>query len=326
MSQLDHTLVLFFRYYLSLFLLLARGAIVHRGDTVIKVFDKSEPNEALLQQLFAHAPVPTLVTDEDDVILMSNKAFNNLSGYADTELVGKDISLLYADRYQPLYDLSRHRQLSKDGYYEGDAWCLSKEGTKHLLQEKVQLIRHHNKTFYLNLFENITKSRQLTERYRYLAMHDVLTGLANRSLAEDRFVHALQNTVRVGEKLGILLCDLNEFKQVNDVYGHHIGDLLLMEVAHRLTNLVRKGDTVARLGGDEFLIIAERLKSEQELELFVKKVEEHMQTDLIIEGHTIHISLCIGDACSPRNGTTYEQLLRVADKKMYHDKERFYGL
>ena len=299
--------------------------LVQKGDATIKAFDRFRSDNILLQQLFAHSPIATLVTNEDDSILMINSAFSDLSGYTDTELIGKSRSLFRSDRHEPLFYEQRSNQIAQFGHHEGEIWSQRKDRSEHLLLEKVQQITHHSKTYYLNLFEDITKSRQLIERYRYLAMHDALTGLANRSLAQDRFTHALQNTVRAGEKLGILLCDLNEFKQVNDVYGHHIGDLLLVEVAKRLTRLVREGDTVARLGGDEFLIIAERLKTEKELALFVKKIEEQMQTDIVIEGHSIHISLCIGDACSPMNGTTYEQLLKVADRKMYHDKERFYG-
>ncbi len=283
------------------------------------------PSNTLENQLFIHSPIPTVVTDENRVIVMINSAFSALSGYFSSEVIGENMSLFKTGRHDHLFYEDKWQKLADTGFYEGEVWNRCQDQSERLLLEKIQAIKYHSKNYYLCMFEDVTESRKLVERYRYLAMHDALTGLANRSLAKDRFSHALLNSVRAGEKLGILLCDLNEFKQVNDLYGHHIGDMFLIEIGKKLTQLVREGDTVARIGGDEFLIIVERLQTVEELGHLVQKIQKQLQTSFDIDGQVIDARVSIGTACSPQDGLTYENLLKVADHKMYKDKERYYG-
>jgi len=286
----------------------------------------SKRDDSLENQLFIHSAVPTVITDEQSNIVKNNAAFSLLMGYTKEEMLGERISLFKTGRHDSTFYKERRDHLVKKGFYEGEIWSRCKDQSECLLVEKVSTVQHQSKRYYQYMVEDITESRKLADRYRYLAMHDALTGLANRSLAKDRFSHALINSVRVGEKLGVLLCDLNEFKQVNDVHGHHVGDMLLIEIAKKLTESVREGDTVARIGGDEFLIIIERLQNEDELEHLVQKIQEKLQTSFEIDGQLIDARISIGDACSPQDGLTYENLLKIADHKMYRAKERYYGI
>jgi diguanylate cyclase (GGDEF)-like protein/PAS domain S-box-containing protein len=292
---------------------------------LVKSLFNSTSSNTLEEQLFRHCPIAAIVTDANHVIIKVNRAFSTLSGYASKEVLGENISLFKTGRHDHLFYKDRWQKLSETGHYEGEVWARFQDRPERLILEKIQVVKQQQESYYLYMLEDITESRKLVERYRYLAMHDALTGLANRSLAKDRFSHAMINTVRAGEKLGILLCDLNEFKQVNDQYGHHVGDILLTAISKKLTELVREGDTVARIGGDEFLIIVERLKTKDELDHLVKKIQKHMQTSFEIEGQTIDARVSIGDACSPADGFTYENLLKVADHRMYREKERYYG-
>ena len=286
---------------------------------------KNPPHSDLALQSFIALPLGAMVIDQKNRIVMVNSAFCDMSGYAEDELLGQQsFTFLTGHHSTEFYD--RHQKILSDyGYFEGEVWGEHKDGSRFLLLEKTTRIKLNGQYYYQSLIENVTESKELFERYRYLAMHDALTGLANRSLAKDRFLHALHNSVREGEKLGILLCDLNEFKQVNDSYGHHIGDQLLIHTGQRLSALVREGDTVARIGGDEFLIVVERLKKEDELQTLMQKIKTRLQTTVTIEGHILDINISIGDACAPRDGTTYENMLRLADRKMYQEKERYYG-
>ncbi len=292
---------------------------------LIKSLFNSTSSSTLEEQLFHHCPVAAILTDANHVIIKVNHTFSLLSGYASNEVLGERISMFKTGRHDHLFYEERGKKLSETEQYEGEIWARIKDRSEHLILEKIQVVKHQSKSYYLYMLEDITESRKLVDRYRYLAMHDALTGLANRSLAKDRFSHALLNSVRAGEKLGVLLCDLNEFKQVNDQYGHHVGDLFLIEVGKKLVELVREGDTVARIGGDEFLIIIERLQSEDELDHLVQKINKQLQISFDIDGQTIDARVSIGDAISPQDGMTYENLLKVADHKMYREKERYYG-
>ena len=274
---------------------------------------------------FMALPLAAMIINTNNDIVMVNSAFCKISGYTQEELLTQSsFTFLTGHHTSEFYD-KHQKVLSDHGYFEGEVWGEHKDGSKFLLLERTTRIELDGQIYYQTLIENVTESKELFERYRYLAMHDALTGLANRSLAKDRFLHALHNSVREGEKLGILLCDLNEFKQVNDSYGHHIGDQLLIQTAQKLCSLVRDGDTVARIGGDEFLIVVERLKEEEELQTLMQSIKRRLQTTVTIEGHILDINISIGDACSPRDGTTYENMLRLADRKMYQEKERYYG-
>ncbi|MEA3372912.1 MAG: diguanylate cyclase [Campylobacterota bacterium] len=285
----------------------------------------SKVSDALSFQLFLHSPAPTVVTDEQSVIVMANAAFSDLTGYDASELTGEKMSLLKSGRHDYMFYTELWEKLTSEGSYEGEIWSRCKDHSELLLMEKIKRIEHNNQTFYLGLVEDITESRRLNERYQHLATHDALTGLANRTLAKDRFLHATLNSLRAGEKVGVMLCDLNEFKPVNDEYGHAVGDRALIEATKQFETFVRQGDTVARFGGDEFLIIVERLKDEQELSKLAAKLQEEFLVSLEADEKMIEIKVSIGTACFPNEGTTYEQLLKIADMNMYRQKKQYYG-
>ncbi len=275
--------------------------------------------------LFMESPVPSLVSDTSNKIITVNRAFLQLTGFAEVMLIGSSTSLYQAQRHNSYLQQARLLALEEQGFYKGEMWSCHADGSEQLLVEKVQRIDHRSKSYYLCLFEDVTDARVEMDRYRHLAMHDALTGLANRSLAEDRFMHAMVNAVRAGEKIGLLLCDLNEFKQVNDTYGHYIGDQLLVAVGKKLQSLVREGDTVARIGGDEFLLIIEHLKSKDELLELLQKIKVAMKETTSIEKHLLKTCISIGEACAIDDGMNYDTLLRIADHNMYRQKEYYYG-
>jgi diguanylate cyclase (GGDEF)-like protein len=157
-----------------------------------------------------------------------------------------------------------------------------------------------------------------------LAHHDPLTGLANRILLEDRLTHAINNAARTGKSVGVIFCDLNEFKSINDDFGHLVGDQVLQVMSKRIKSVCRANDTVARFGGDEFMIIVEQLNTASELnqliEVLTKKIAEP------IEDMGFSLSASIGVATFPSDGMTKNQLIDIADKNMYRKKIQFHGI
>ncbi|TWI87275.1 diguanylate cyclase (GGDEF)-like protein [Roseibium hamelinense] len=157
-------------------------------------------------------------------------------------------------------------------------------------------------------------------KVRRMALHDDLTGLANRRLLEERMKQLAAMCDRSGEGFEIFFVDLNGFKPVNDNYGHAVGDQLLVEVGQRLTRQVRLSDTVSRVGGDEFIVLTTGTMSRDERDAFVERLEERLSRTFVFAGAAIEIDASIGHAAFPDDASTIEDLLRVADARMYSNK------
>ena len=158
-----------------------------------------------------------------------------------------------------------------------------------------------------------------------LAHFDALTGLANRTLFQEHFRHALTIAQRRGEKVALLYLDLDQFKPINDRYGHEAGDAVLREVAARLRVCVRESDMVARVGGDEFVILLEGLADRQQAGQVAEKVVQALQEPFGDKGNSCVIGASIGISCFPEDGTEHETLLQKADAAMYEVKNRQRG-
>lgn len=167
--------------------------------------------------------------------------------------------------------------------------------------------------------------RQVHQRQRYLdhlAHHDALTQLPNRILFRDRLEHALAIALRGETQVGLMFLDLDEFKQINDSLGHHIGDELLKVVAERLTSLVRNSDTVARLGGDEFAILVEGVNNREDMSTLAMKILQVVEKPMTLQGSELRISVSIGIATAPYDDVSAEYLIRDADAAMYEAKRQ----
>ncbi|MCM1981459.1 bifunctional diguanylate cyclase/phosphodiesterase [Lyngbya confervoides] len=168
--------------------------------------------------------------------------------------------------------------------------------------------------------ESIRRSRQATLLSRN-ALHDTLTGLPNRALLLNRLNHCLGRMQRNSSyRFAVLFLDLDRFKPVNDSFGHQIGDLLLVQVAQRLSRLVRPGDTVARLGGDEFVILLDDIQTLEDAEAAAKRVDQDLQQVFDVNGHQLYIDVSIGIALSHPDFKTGEDLLQQSDLAMYQAK------
>lgn len=159
----------------------------------------------------------------------------------------------------------------------------------------------------------------------WMALHDALTGLPNRRLFDDRLEHGLAMTERGRTVLGLLMIDLNGFKQVNDTLGHEAGDLLLREVAQRMQKMTRKSDTLARTGGDEFGVITMQAADREQMERIARSLRAAVAEPIMLGKHGIvRMTISIGVAVYPADAQDFTTLCAAADKKMYEDKKAFY--
>ena len=158
------------------------------------------------------------------------------------------------------------------------------------------------------------------ERMRYQAQHDPLTGLPNRWLLRDRLMQATARAKRDRTAFAVILVDLDNFKAVNDTLGHDVGDLLLVEVAQRLSGCIRERDTIARIGGDEFVFVLEGLAAPEDSALVARKIIEELAAPFPVAGELLRTSPSIGISLYPEDGQDADFLLKFADIAMYRAK------
>lgn len=176
--------------------------------------------------------------------------------------------------------------------------------------------------FVARHIRNAIERMQARADLQFLALHDPLTKLSNRSLFNDRVNHALNKCKREKNKtMALLFLDLDKFKQVNDTYGHHIGDLLLVQVSMLLKKCIRESDTLARLGGDEFAILLEDIVSAESAQRVANKIIKSLQTPFMLEKIQINTSTSIGIAFHDQSENTIESLIICADEAMYQAKQ-----
>ena len=168
--------------------------------------------------------------------------------------------------------------------------------------------------------DQMTELEQSRAALREEATHDPLTGLANRRLFYDRLQQAIRHAHRYGGEVGILYLDMDRFKDINDLHGHHVGDAVLMEVAQRLQDCVRESDSIARLGGDEFVVLLEGVQGRQDCIAAALKIEQSLAHTTRFGDLHLEIDASIGQALYPDDGTDEDALIRAADAAMYRVK------
>lgn len=179
-----------------------------------------------------------------------------------------------------------------------------------------------NAKLYEQAQQEIADRKKAEEAIKHMAHHDALTGLPNRRLFNERIALEIARSKRNHQKIGVILFDLDQLKDVNDSYGHSVGDLLLQAVGQRLLGLLRKSDTVARMGGDEFLLILPEMKQSQDAILTAERILNALSTPFLLEGHQINITTSIGIVFYPDDGTEVDDLIKKADFAMYKAKEK----
>ena len=201
-------------------------------------------------------------------------------------------------------------------------WQLSRDVREQLdtLELRVQERTRDLETTNSTLRDEIARRQQAEADLRQIATHDALTGLPNRILMKDRLTSAIRRAQDDGTMVGLCLIDLDQFKEVNDNFGHHVGDALLQETARRLRGSVREQDTVARMGGDEFVIVFEGLTSHEQLSTMVGRLVETCSKPCVIGEQSHKAPPSVGIAMFPFDSGDADRLLKCADLAMYQAK------
>ncbi|PKO46974.1 MAG: hypothetical protein CVU29_04535, partial [Betaproteobacteria bacterium HGW-Betaproteobacteria-22] len=269
-----------------------------------------------------------LITDQNQVILRVNHAFTQITGYSADEAVGKTPHILHSGRQNQAFYKAMWDSIEKYGTWEGEIWNKRKNGEIYPEYLVITAIRDAAGvlTNYVATLTDITKVKAAAKEIENLAFYDALTGLPNRRLLLDRLTQALSQKARDQKGGALLFLDLDHFKTLNDSLGHSIGDLLLQQVAERLTGAVREGDTVARLGGDEFVVMLENLsashkKAAAQVENVAQKILHALGQPYQLETYETHSTPSIGATLFNDHASGIDELLKQADIAMYQAKK-----
>lgn len=284
----------------------------------IKLRFRAVEDEKRLELILNDSPVATSISSLDnDAKLFSNQAFKRMiERYSSCDAVLSSIMPLL-DYQAMIKQLEQQESINNKLIPLKDK---ESESTLKWVLASFSRFDYAGQPAVLSWFYDITDRKRMEDEVKHLAHHDVLTGLPNRYLFNDRLNKMIQHAKRDNAIVGLMFVDLDNFKPVNDTLGHDVGDSLLIAVANRMTAQLREADTVARLGGDEFAVILEVTDSEMILEV-AEKLRASIQETFFINQHPITISCSIGLAVYPDQAQTSTELLINADRAMYQVKQ-----
>lgn len=279
-----------------------------------------EESESRFRSAFDSAAIGMAIVSLEGMWLKVNQSLCQIVGYTEEELLKIDFqTITYPDDLE--LDLSYVRQLlaGKINSYHMEKRYIQQNGNVIWILLSVSLIRNNeNKPLYfIAQIQNIDAQKKAEQELKYIAYHDILTGLANRKQLDTSFELALSYAKRHQHQIAILFMDLDHFKEINDTLGHDIGDLLLIEISSRLKTTIRSTDILIRQGGDEFIIALTELPDASQAIEIAKKILVTIAKPIIIKPHSMSITGSIGISMYPKDGEDLTALIKQADKALY---------
>jgi diguanylate cyclase (GGDEF)-like protein/PAS domain S-box-containing protein len=268
-----------------------------------------------------------VVADADNVILRTNLAFTRMSGYAEDEIVGQPWRLPRSGHDDCDLVGEMRETVRRTGGWQGEVWDRTRTGDVYTRWLTISAVKDDDGavTHYIGTYYDVSERKRAEERIKELAFYDQLTGLPNRTLLLDRMRQAISANARSGNYGALLFIDLDSFKTLNDTLGHDMGDVLLKEVARRLTACVRQDDTVARFGGDEFVVLLANLsRQDRDAAIRAEAVGEKILSALgevyVLASYEHLNTASIGVALLADRHQSIDDLLKRADLAMYEAK------
>ena len=273
--------------------------------------------------IFETASENIVVTDANNCFITVNPAFTKTTGYSLEDVIGKTPKILKSGKQNSEFYSKMWKDLTKDGQWDGELSNKRKNGEIYIEWLSIRAIYNHDGTIrmYVATFSDITEKKRADEIIWKQANYDLLTNLPNRRLFDDRLKHEIKIANRSKKLLALLFIDLDLFKEVNDTFGHEIGDKLLIKVTKRINETLRATDTVARMGGDEFAAILPQMENEKDISKVAKLIIKKLATPFDLNGKIVSISASIGIAIYPKDAILAKELLQYSDKAMYDAKK-----
>ena len=280
--------------------------------------ERKKDEEALLslRKAVENMQIGVTITDAKGKIIYTNPADAEIHGYQSEELIGKEARIFSPpEMRKPMTQPLRKR-------FRRESMNVRKDGSIFPVYLMSDVVMNSEGDVFATVTtcEDISERKRNEETINNLAFFDVLTGLPNRALFNDRLRQELAKAHRHNQLLAIMFLDLDRFKVINDTFGHNTGDLFLQSVSERLKCIVREGDTVSRLGGDEFILLFPDIKNIEDATAIAKKIIEKLSEVFVLSDKELYITASIGISFFPQNGNDVETLVKNADTAMYYAK------
>lgn len=284
---------------------------------------QAEESLHLAASVFTFAREGIMITKPSGEVINVNQAFSRITGYSQQEILGKNPRILSSGKQSAEFYQVLWKSLLENGYWQGEVWNRRKSGEVYAELLTISAVRDiQGKTInYVALFTDITPQKEHEHQLEHIAHYDALTSLPNRVLLADRLHLAMIQAARRQQTLAVVYIDLDGFKDINDSYGHAMGDELLMIIADRMKQTMRDGDTLARLGGDEFVAVLVDISDAAACAPLASRLLESASEAIEIDRNILRVSASLGITFYPQdNEIEADQLLRQADQAMYQAK------
>ena len=287
----------------------------------LAVEQEREDAETRFRAAFRRSAVGMVMADLEGRPTAVNEAACQLLGRTPAQLIGRSWTSYLASDERPLDFLDDESDATGVATFSTERRVTRDDGSTAWLQTSTTLVRdaRGEPAFLMTQLLDATERTVMMEELQHRALHDSLTGLPNRALLNDRLAHAMAAAADSGHRTGVAFLDIDGFKTVNDALGHSVGDRLLVEMAARLTSIIRPTDTVARFGGDEFVILCEH-SSIDAMGALTLRILSNLNREFMVDGRDVTLNASIGITAS-RNDSTPQSLLSEADAAMYRAKE-----
>lgn len=297
------------------------GIVIFSEDITTR--KQADSRLELAASVFTHASEGIVIADLQGKILDVNEAFTRITGYTREEAVGRCTNLLRSGRHGKEFYENMWRDLVETGHWSGEIWNRAKDGRVFAELLTINAVRDKSGKAerYVALFSDITANKEHEEALRRVAEYDILTGLPNRSLLRDRLHHAMAQTARLGNVLAVACLDLDNFKSINDRYGHSAGDGILTTVAHRIKLALRENGALSRLGGDEFIVVLPDQDNPDQALPTIRHLLEVASQPVRLRNEQVTLSASAGIAFYPQpQDVDADQLVRQAGQALYQSK------
>jgi diguanylate cyclase (GGDEF)-like protein/PAS domain S-box-containing protein len=273
--------------------------------------------------IFTHSHESIMITDADATITEVNGSFNQMTGYCSKDVIGESSIMLQSGDESPEFFAEVWDTLLSEGHWHGEVWYRRKSGDVYPAKTTITAMKNNDGVIdhYVSLSTDTSSMKALQGQLKRLIHFDALTNLPNRILLADRLSQSMEQCQPHNQSLAVAFMDLDGFKEVNDTYGHNVGDELLIVVSQRMKAVIGEFDTLARIGGDEFVAIMVNLENPEDSAPILEHLLKTAADPVTLNDTVMQVSVSIGVTLYPQDSSGVDQLIRHADQAMHVAKQ-----